>query len=85
MDRSGAFRQNLGVTAGQLQDEQQSPSHSKPKQLESLAPKIKLKLKAPSMFPDLPTDDSEYEKKIIQRVVKAAIAKLKTNDYQVRP
>ena len=62
-----------------------SPPYSKPKEPESSGPKIKLKLKAPSMFPDLPTDDSEYEKKIIQRVVKAAIAKLKTNDYQVRP
>jgi hypothetical protein len=44
----------------------------------SSGPKIKFKV------PDPPADDSEYEKKIIQRIVKASIASLKTNDYQVR-
>jgi hypothetical protein len=69
-------------------DQTSSPSKSPSRapDQESGGPKIKLKLKTAnqtSTFPDLPPDDSEYTKKIVQRVVKAAIAKLKTNDYQV--
>lgn len=54
------------------------PSSSKMTEQGSSGPKIKFKV------PDPPADDSEYEKKIIQRIVKASIASLKTNDYQVR-
>jgi hypothetical protein len=69
-------------------DQAQSPSKSPSRATdqESGGPKIKLKLKTAtqtSTSPDLPTDDSEYRKKIVQRVVKTSIAKLKTNDYQV--
>lgn len=55
--------------------------------------KIKLSLKSPakasttatnSMFPDLPKDDSGYERKLSQRVVKKAIASMIENDPQVR-
>ena len=50
--------------------------------------KIKLSLKSPnkaasSMFPDLPKDDSEYEHKLLQRIIKRAIGFLKENDPQV--
>lgn len=54
---------------------------------ESAGPKIKLKLKTgnpTNTFPDLPADDSEYRNKIIQRIVKAAIVKMKEIDYAVR-
>lgn len=64
-----------------------SKSPSRTTEQESSGPKIKLKLKAANAtttFPDLPADDSEYTRKIIQRVVKAAIVKLKVNDYAVR-
>ena len=53
--------------------------------------KIKLSLKSPSkasatssMFPDLPSDDSDYERKLLQRVIKKAIAFQKEHDPQVR-
>jgi len=49
--------------------------------------KIKLSLKQPtkastSMFPDLPVDDSEYERKLLQRLLKKAIASMKEHDPQ---
>jgi hypothetical protein len=53
--------------------------------------KIKLSLKpaavkaAPSsIFPDLPVDDSEYERKLVQKLVKKALVFMKENDPQVR-
>lgn len=50
--------------------------------------KIKLSLKpaksSTSMFPDLPVNDSEYEKRLLQRVLKSAIASMRENDPQVR-
>lgn len=49
--------------------------------------KIKLSLKtatvkSPSMFPDHPVDDSNYERKLLQRVVKKAITVMKEHDPQ---
>jgi hypothetical protein len=70
-------------------DNVQSPPKVITEQDATGGPKIKLSLKAAmnpssSMFPDLPVDDSEYEKKILQRIVKAAITLMKANDSQVR-
>jgi len=62
---------------------EQQAATSLPRSSEPGNSSLKIKLKAPSTFPDLPADDSQHEKKIIQRIVKAAIASLKTNDYQV--
>lgn len=50
--------------------------------------KIKLSLKptkastSSSMFPDLPVDDSQFERKLLQRVLKKAIASMKEHDPQ---
>lgn len=67
----------------------QSPSRAAagPEGAGAATPKIKLSLKAAktqtSMFPDLPVDDSEYETKILQRIIKPAIVAMKTTDSQV--
>jgi len=49
-------------------------------------PKIKLSTKQTktnaSIFPDTPADDSDYEKKLLQRVLKTAIASMRENDPQ---
>ncbi|KAL3781588.1 hypothetical protein HJC23_007108 [Cyclotella cryptica] len=67
-------------------DNSQSPQKAVSEQEAAGGPKIKLSLKAAknpsSMFPDLPVDDSEYEKKILQLIVKAAITSMKANDSQ---
>lgn len=64
---------------------EQQAATSPPRSTEPGSSSLKIKLKAPSMFPDsVPADDSHHEKKVIQRIVKAAIASLKTHDHQVR-
>lgn len=59
----------------------QSPSNDRAE-----GTKIKLSLKpakaSTSMFPDLPADDSEYEQKLLQKVVKKAIGFFKEGDPQ---
>ena len=60
----------------------QQPVKEKPEE----KTKIKLSLKtakAPSKIPDVSADDSDYERKLVQRVVKKAIALTKENDPQV--
>lgn len=63
------------------------PSQPEQPQVIAEGTKIKLSLKttkAPnSMFPDLPVDDSEYERKLLLRVVKKALESMKANDPQV--
>lgn len=65
-----------------------APAVSTPTRDRAEGTKIKLSLKtakpASSMFPDLPADDSAYERKLLQRVLKKAIASMKENDPQVR-
>lgn len=64
---------------------------SEPKKPQNAAkansPKIKLSTKQSktnaSIFSDTPADDSDYEKKLLQRVLKTAIATMRENDPQV--
>ena len=72
-------------------EQQSQKSLESPSKDRAEGTKIKLSLKSPSkassassMFPDLPADDSDYERKLLQRVIKKAIAFQNEHDPQVR-
>ena len=72
-------------------EQQSQKSLESPNKDRAEGTKIKLSLKSPSkassasfMFPDLPADDSDYERKLLQRVIKKAIAFQNEHDPQVR-